>query len=168
MTWLVRMHLRDSDGIQDLHLQLSGLAGSVQPDYRDGSRRIRVADGSATKPGLLLPSTFPRHTPGQGDLFINPQVKSDLPPPGGSLPLGGSTGGLIQLSNGTSLKVAIDYQGQLSPENATVRVSNLVSAVDPMPAIRHTGECGRARFRWPSSGKTARASPTKVVSSIWS
>jgi len=123
-----------SDGIQDLHLQLSGLAGSVS--------QIKVtAPGGfqwETAPdqiGAALDEYFPSPNPGQGDLFINPQVKSDLPPPGGSLPLGGSTGGLIGLTNGSTLTVTIDYQGQASPETTTVQITNLVAATDPMPAI---------------------------------
>ncbi len=123
-----------SDGIQDLHLQLSGLAGPV-------SRITVTAPGGfewQTAPdqtGSALAEYFPGATSGQGDLFINPQVNSDQPAPGGTLPLGGSTGPLIQLANGTTLTVTIDYQGQLSPETTSVDVNNLVSATDPMPAI---------------------------------
>ncbi len=69
------------DGIQDLHLQLSGLAGTV-------SQIVVQAPGGfewATEPdptGAALAEYFPSSTSGQGDLYINPQVKSDLPPPG--------------------------------------------------------------------------------------
>ncbi len=123
-----------SDGIQDLHLQVSGLAGSV------GQITVTAPGGfqwqtAPDQTGAALAEYFPSTNPGQGDLFINPQVKSDLPSPGGSLPLGGSTGSLIGLSNGATLTVTVDYQGQASPETTTLQVSNLVSATDPMPAI---------------------------------
>ena len=121
------------DGIQDLHLQLTNLSGAV------ASIAIQAPGGFewATEPdptGAALAEYFASSTAGQGDLYINPQVKSDLPPPGGTLPLGGSTGSLIQLANGTPLTVTIDYQGQSTPDVVTVPVSGLVSATDPMPA----------------------------------
>jgi len=122
------------DGIQDLHLQLSGIAGSV-------SQITLTAPGGfqwQTAPdqtGAALAEYFPSTNSGQGDLFINPQVKSDLPPPGGVLPLGGSTGSLIGLASGAALTVTIDYQGQSIPDTATVQVGNLVSATDSMPPI---------------------------------
>jgi hypothetical protein len=123
-----------TDGIQDLHLQLSGLSGPV-------SQITVTAPGGfqwQTAPdqiGAALAEYFPEATSGQGDLFINPQVQSDQPPRGGTLPLGGSTGSLIQLANGTTLSLSISYQGQSSPQSATVVVNNLISATDPMPAI---------------------------------
>ncbi len=122
-----------SDGIQDLHLQLTDLSGSVS------AISIQAPSGFewATEPdptGAALAEYFPSATSGQGDLYINPQVKSDVSPTGGSLPLGGSTGGLIGLTNGTPLTVTIDYQGSSTPDVLTVPVSNLVSATDPMPA----------------------------------
>ena len=88
------------DGIQDLHLQLSGLAGAV-------SQVVVQAPGGfewATEPdptGAALAEYFPSSTSGHGDLYINPQVRSDVSASGGSLPLGGSTGSLIGLTNGT-------------------------------------------------------------------
>ena len=139
------------DGIQDLHLQLSGLAGSGQPDRRPGSRRLRVGDRARSDrggAGGVFPVDQP---PAQGDLYINPQVKSDLPPPGGTLPLGGSTGSLIQLANG----MRADRHDRLSgPDQPRRRracsVSDLVSATDPMPAIarsrqRRSALSGRRR-----------------------
>ena len=38
-----------------------------------------------------------------------------------------------------TLTVTINYQGQTSPDIATVAVSNLVSATDPMPAVATPG-----------------------------
>lgn len=116
-----------SDGIQDLHLQLSNLPAPVNQIV------IQAAGGFewATAPdptGAALAEYFPSSSPGQGDLYINPEVKSDLPPPGGSLPLGGSTGSLIQLANGMNLTVTIDYSGQTSPDTLPVTVSHLNSA----------------------------------------
>src|SRR5262249_51841378 len=80
-----------------------------------------------------LAEFFPGSSPGDGDLYLNPTVKSSLPSPGGSLPLGGSTGGLIPLANDLPLTVTIRYQGSIGPEATTASVSHLVSANDPMP-----------------------------------
>jgi len=122
------------DGIQDLHLQLSGLSGTVQQIVIEAPGGFEWA--TAPDPtGAALAEYFPSSTPDQGDLYINPQVKSDLAVAGGSLPLGGSTGSLIGLANGVSLSVAIDYQGQTSPDIASVLVSGLVSPTDPMPLV---------------------------------
>jgi hypothetical protein len=123
-----------SDGIQDLHVHLAGLAGSVQ------QITITAPDGfqwqtAPDQTGDALAEYFPATTSGAGDLYINPQVKSNQPRPGGTLPLGGSTGSLIRLSNATTLTLLVDYQGQASPVTTTVQVKNLVSATDPMPAI---------------------------------
>ena len=122
------------DGIEDLDLQFSGLAGTV------GGITVRAPGGFqwATAPdptGAALAEYFASTSPGDGDLYLNPQVRSDLPPAGGSLPLGGSTGSLIDLSNGVVLTVTIAYQSGASPATATVPVSNMVSPTDPMPAI---------------------------------
>lgn len=122
-----------SDGIQDLHLSLTNLSGPV------ASIEVQAPGGFAwaTAPdpaGYALAEYFPSTTSGQGDLYINPEVNSDLPPTGGSLPLGGSTAALIALTNGTPLTVTIDYQGSSTPDVVTVPVANLVSATDPMPA----------------------------------
>jgi hypothetical protein len=122
------------DGIQDLHLQLSGLMGSVREITVTGSGGFQW-ETAPDERGAALAEFFPSRSSGQGELFINPQVKSDMPPPGGSLPLGGSTGSLIPLAQDSTLTLAIDYQGQSITETATVYVSNLVSATDPMPAI---------------------------------
>src|SRR5579871_3500160 len=74
------------DGIQDLHLHLSGLAAAV------AGISIQAPGGFewATEPdptGAALAEYFPSSTAGQGDLYLSPQVQGDLPPPGGSLPL---------------------------------------------------------------------------------
>jgi hypothetical protein len=126
------------DGIQDLHLQIANLTAAVAQIV------VQTPGGFewATEPdptGAALAEFFPSTSPGQGDLYISPEVKSDLPPPGGTLPLGGSTGSLIQLKNGVPLTVTIDYQGQGSPDVVTVDVANLVSATDPMPAVNTPG-----------------------------
>ena len=100
----------------------------------------------ATEPNptaAALAEYFPWTSPGEGNLYINPEVKSDLAATGSTLPLGGSTGTLIQLSNGVPLAVTIDYQGHASPDTVTVEVSHLVSATDPMPPVSRSGECGR-------------------------
>jgi hypothetical protein len=69
------------DGIQDLHLQLTNLSGAVS------AIAIRAPGGFewATEPdptGAALAEYFPSTAAGQGDVYINPQVKSDLPPSG--------------------------------------------------------------------------------------
>ncbi len=148
-------------------MQLSNLSGTV------ASIAIQAPGGFewATEPdptGAALAEYFPSSTSGQGDLYLNPEVKSDLPPPGGSLPLGGSTGSLIQLTNGVDLTVTIDYQGQTTPDVVTVPVSNLVSATDPMPATPIPGERGRHASRSPTTGRTAPARLTSKGSCIWS
>ena len=84
--------------------------------------------------GAAFAEYFPSSSPGVGDLYLNPEVRSDLPAPGGTLPLGGSTGSLISLANCDVLTVTINYQGQSSPDIATAAVSGLVSATDPMAA----------------------------------
>ena len=116
------------------------------PDLPPRSARSwsRQPDGFewATEPdpvGAALAEFFPSPTSGQGDLYINPQVKSDLGSAGTTLPLGGSTGSLIQLANGAILTVTINYQGQTSPDVETVLVSGLTSATYPMPAVSTPG-----------------------------
>jgi hypothetical protein len=121
------------DGIQDLELQLTNLSGTVSAISITAPGGFEWA-AEPDPTGAALAEYFPSTTAGQGDVYINPQVKSDLPPAGGTLPLGGSTGSLIDLTNGTPLTVTIDYQGSSTPDVVTVPVSNLVSATDPMPA----------------------------------
>ncbi|HEX3449701.1 MAG TPA: hypothetical protein VHS97_15710, partial [Isosphaeraceae bacterium] len=100
-----------SDGIQDIHIQISGLAASVNQIVVQGPAGFEWA--TAPNPsGNALAEYFPSSTAGQGDLYINPQVKSDLPPTGSTLPLGGSTGSLIQLQDGASLSFTITLAGQ--------------------------------------------------------
>ena len=77
------------NGIQDLNLQLSGLAATVSQIV------VQAADGFEwatepfpTPPGPRTAKFFPSATSGQGDLYINPQVKSDLATLGTKLPLG--------------------------------------------------------------------------------
>ena len=122
-----------SDGIQDLHLRLSGLSGTVEEISVQAPGGFQWAT-SPDPTGAAFAEYFPSSSPGVGDLYLNPQVRSDQPAPGGTLPLGGSTGSLISLANGDVLTVKIDYQGQSSPDTVTTVVSGLVSATDPMPA----------------------------------
>ena len=67
-----------------------------------------------------------------GDLFLNPQLKSDLAPQGGSLPLGGSTGSPIYLQNADWLDVTIDYSNG-SNSSFNYQLENLTSPTDPEP-----------------------------------
>ena len=148
-----RMPRRGPDGKSRTAPRLTNLSGAV------ASIAIQAPGGFAwaTEPdptGAALAEYFPSTTAGQGDVYINPQVKSDLPPPGGTLPLGGSTGSLIQLANGMPLTVTIHYQGQSTPAlvdgNA---VSGTVSATNPMPATLRPVERPWARSRWPTLGQ---------------
>jgi len=83
--------------------------------------------------GYALAEFFPSQSvQNAGDLFINPQVKSDLPPPGGSLPLGGSTGSLVKLQNGDIITVDVHYINETTVDSYTLTLSNLTSATDPM------------------------------------
>ena len=74
------------DGVQDLHLHLAGLSAAV-------TQIVIQAPGGfewATMPdptGAALAEFFPSSSPGQGDLYINPEVRSNLASPGASLPL---------------------------------------------------------------------------------
>ena len=122
------------DGIQDLHFQLSGLAGAVSQISIQGPAGFEWETEPAPA-GAALAEFFPSSTASQGDLYINPQVKSDLPSAGSTLPLGGSTGSLIQLANGMLLTFTINYSGQTSPDVVTVNISNLTSPTNPMPAV---------------------------------
>ena len=122
-----------SDGIQDLHLSLSGLTGTVEQIAVQAPGGFEWAT-APDQTGAAFAEYFAASGPGGGDLYLNPQVKSDLASPGGSLPLGGSTGSLISLANGDVLTVTIYYQGQASPDVTTAAVSGLVSPTDRMPA----------------------------------
>jgi hypothetical protein len=145
------------DGIQDLHLHLSGLAAAVD--------RIAIqAPGGfewATEPnpsGAALAECFPSPSPGQGDLYINPQVRSAVSSTGGALPLGGATGSLIPLANGVPLAVTISYQGQADADATTVDVAGLVSATDPMPSVATPGDVVDS-FQVTSAGQDGTGEP---------
>ena len=58
------------------------------------------------------------------------------------------------------LTVTIDYQGQTSPDTATVAVSGLVSATDPMPAIASPGNVV-STFQVTDQARTGPGRPTK-------
>ena len=76
----------------------------------------------------------------QGDLYINPRVRSDLPAPGGSLPLGGSTGSLIPLQNGDLLTVSVHYQNESTVNSYPLPLTNLTSATDQVNEPPLTGD----------------------------
>jgi hypothetical protein len=119
-----------SDGIQDLHLLLSGLQDFVDHIVVQSAGGFRWE----TRPnptGSALAEFLPDLAQGP-DLYINPEIRSNLPPPGGSLPLGGSTGSPIGLVNGQQLLLTVYYVSH-SPENLSVNVAGLVSATNPMP-----------------------------------
>ena len=82
-------------------------------DRHHSARRVSSGRHSPIRPERPSRSSSRRPAAGQGDLYLNPQVNSDLAPAGESLPLGGSTGPLIDLTDGTALTLTIDYQGQV-------------------------------------------------------
>ena len=90
-------------------------------------------------PGPRSRSIFHRQPPVRAIFISTRRSRATWRLAGTTLPLGGSTGSLIQLANGMTLTVTINYQGQTSPDVATVVVSNLVSATDPMPAVATPG-----------------------------
>ena len=127
--------LAGPDGIQDLHLRVTGLSDTV------GQIVIQAPGGFewATAPdptGAALAEYFPSTSPGAGDLYLNPQIKSDLPSPGGTLPLGGSTGSLISLGNGVVLTVTINYQSGPARPPST---SRLRLGLADVTHARHSG-----------------------------
>jgi hypothetical protein len=86
-------------------------------------------------PGSSMAEYFRSSERTSADLFINPLVRSAVPPSGGSLPLGGSTGNLIPLQNSAQLQISVYYQNNSTPSVGYVTVNNLISATDPMPTI---------------------------------
>ncbi len=122
------------DGVQDLQLHFANLSGEVAQVTVQAPGGFRWA----TQPdpsGIALAEYFPASSPGQGDLYFNPQVKSDQTAAGGPLPLGGSTGSLIRLANGIDLTVTIAYQSLATADTAQVPVSNLVSPTAPVASL---------------------------------
>ncbi len=123
-----------SDGTQDLRLTISGLTASVDHIVVQGPTGFEWA--SEPDPNGYALAEYFVTSPSTDDVYINPQVKSDLPPPGGSLPLGGSTGSLIPLQDGNQLTFYIYYSGQTNyvtpAPTVTLSSSNFTSATDPI------------------------------------
>jgi hypothetical protein len=122
------------DGLQDLHLRLTGLTdtvGQIVIEAPGGFQWATAPDPS----GAALAEYFPSTSAGTGDLYLSPRIRSDLPPAGGTLPLGGSTGSLISLGNGVVLAVAIAYQNGPNTARVSAQVSGLASPTLPMPAV---------------------------------
>jgi hypothetical protein len=117
--------------------------------------------GWATQPdptGAALAEFFPASSPGQGDLYMSPEVKSNLPAPGAALPLGGSTGRLILLKNGDPLLIRIIYQQSGAAETTSVQVSGLGSATEAMPAVFAPADVDPS-FRVTSDGQDGTRPP---------
>ena len=131
------------DGIQDLDLKLAGLSIQYSVRYIAVTPPGGVVPGGyawATQPdaaGYSLAEFFQNLT--TGDLYINPQVNSVSATAGtGSPPsLGGSTGNLIQLTNGDSLKITVYYQNTTYTDSFTFQlggsIGGLTSPTDPEP-----------------------------------
>ena len=105
-----------SDGIQDLDLQLSNLSGPVSQiaiQAPGGFEWATAARSHRRGTGGVLSS---RRPPVRAIFISTPRSRATCRHPVGSLPLGGSTGSLIQLANGMTLTVTIDYQGQTNPD----------------------------------------------------
>ena len=100
----------------------------------------------ATEPdpsGAALAEYFPSTTVGAGRPVYQPAGQERHGVSRYDAPAGRLDGKLIQLANGMTLTVTIDYQGQTAPDMATVDVSNLVSATDPDARGRHSRQRGR-------------------------
>ena len=166
ISW-VRMHLRAPTGSR---IFICSSRICPDPSRRSRSRHPAASSGrpQPDPTGAALAEYFASSTAGQGDLYLSPEVKSDLPPPGGSLPLGGSTGSLIQLANG----VLADGDDPLSgPGHRRCR-----ERTRRQPGLRHRSDAGDARpgrmssapSRSPTTGRTAPASLMNRGSCIWS
>lgn len=108
------------DGVQDLHLRLAGLTGGAI-----GSIVVRGPSGfewayGATPDGAANAEFFASGDGRQGDLYLNPVVRSDLG--------AGSTGPPVMLPNGSTLGVTVTYaSGSPSTDAGSVTVANLAS-----------------------------------------
>ncbi|HEY2159225.1 MAG TPA: hypothetical protein VGH33_26595, partial [Isosphaeraceae bacterium] len=121
------------DGVQDLHLHLSGLTGgAIGSIVVQGPAGFQWAYG--TNPGGAADAEFFATGNGQqGGLYLNPVVRSDLDANGN--PLGTSTGAAITLPSGSPLTVTVNYQGgSTATDTGSVTIANLASPPAAMPA----------------------------------
>jgi hypothetical protein len=137
------------DGIVDLHLSVWNLSFPYTDiAYIDVQSPGGFQWQTDPEPGGYALAEFFGNTAANhnGDLYLSPEIKSDLPPgPGSLLPLGGSTGSLIGLTNqstgvtnpnNVALTVTVYYSGVTTVDSyvLTGLGSNWVSPTDPMPA----------------------------------
>ena len=120
------------DGVQDLHLHLSGLTGRAI-----GSIVVRGPAGfewayGANPDGAADAEFFATGNGQQGDLYLNPVVRSDLDANGN--PLGSSTGAPIALPSGSTLTLHRQLSGRLdATDTGSVTVASLASPPAAMP-----------------------------------
>lgn len=112
------------DGVQDVHLHLAGLSGGAI-----GSITVRGPSGfewaSGSNPdGAANAEFFPSADGTQGDLYLNPVVRSNLD--AGGNPLGGSTGATVTLAAASTLGLTVAYQGGTTAAG-TVAIAGLAS-----------------------------------------
>lgn len=137
-----------SDGIQDLDISITNLTYPFDPQAANPpAAQLTYIDVTSpngfhwqTTPdssGYAFAEFIANPDSYQGHLYINPEVKSTIPPSGGS------TGTLIQLVNGDPLTITVNYTtGGTSPQSyseqqiiipeSTSNTYHITSATDPV------------------------------------
>ncbi|MBV8230004.1 MAG: hypothetical protein JO329_08475 [Planctomycetaceae bacterium] len=99
------------DGVQDIHVQLSQLTGGTPRSILvQGPKGFQWAYGPNLTGAANAEFFFPPNQPAdrsQGDLYLNPTIRSDLDQNGN--PLGSSTGALVTLQNNDPLNLTVTY-----------------------------------------------------------
>ncbi len=149
------------DGVQDLHLHLSGLTGgAIASIVVQGPAGFEWVYG-ANPEGAADAEFFASSNGQQGDLYLNPVVRSDLGASGN--PLGSSTGALITLPNGSPLTLTVNYQGgTTATDGGSVTVGNLASPPAAMPAVATPANVVTGDFTVTSLGQDGAFGPGYV------
>jgi hypothetical protein len=118
------------DGMQDIHLHLTALTGDTPLSILvQGPPGFEWAHGPNLTGAANAEFFFPPNQPvdrSQGDLYLNPTIRSNLDQNGN--PLGSSTGALVTLQNNAQLNLTVTYQrpdGSTYTDSGSVSVSNL-------------------------------------------
>ncbi len=148
------------DGVQDLHLRLGGLTGgAIASIVVQGPAGFEWVYGA--NPEGAADAEFFAPGDGQGDLYLNPVVRSDLDASGN--PLGSSTGAAITLPNGSPLTLTVNYQGGTTTTDAgSVTVANLASPPAAMPAVATPANVVAGDFAVTSLGQDGTFGPGYV------